>query len=181
MTKGKKVRTLYNREFSILLYNLKYAEMKKLIFFPLLLLSICVFSQTDYYQYDPITGTYNKIGYSTPSNVGPTYTPYINTNPTNAMVQVGILKQQQYENNLQNLQSLVNDLSYLINSITEYDSSFSVQAANNLDNYISRIKNLDFSDENIYQSILANLNSFKEYLEIHKDAIIKKYYKSQNP
>jgi|GEM_PF-3115047 hypothetical protein len=154
--------------------------MKKLLFLILIFLSSRAFSQTDYYQYDPNTGASTKVGYSRPSNEGVTFSPYVETNPVNAMVAVGMYKQQQYNNNSRNIRSVINDISGLLSSINKYDPDFVTQATNNINDYISQINKLDWTDENNYQSIMNNLASYKTYVENSEQTIMDNYYKNKH-
>lgn len=147
----------------------------------LLLINICVFAQTDYYQYDPNTGASTKVGSSRPSNSSSVqFSPYVETNPVNAMIAVGMYKQQQYDNNLRNINSIINDISGLLTSIRKYDPNFADQTGDQINDFISKTKNLDITRADNYTYIMSNLSSYKTYVENSEQTIMDNYYRNKH-
>jgi len=147
----------------------------------MLLFSTNAFSQTDYYQYDPNTRASTKVGFSRPSNNSSVeFSPYVETNPVNAMVAVGMYKQQLYNNNLSNKNALIDDISGLLTSIKKYDPDFVTQMEDQINNYLHKTNNLDLTDENIYRLIIGTLSNYKTYLENSEQTIMDNYYKNKN-
>ncbi len=153
--------------------------MKLLFCITLVVCGSMSYGQTNYYRYDSRTGTSEKIGYSEPSNSQPTFAPYQSKIDLNTYARVGMELQRRYDANVQQIQTLVNNIQSSLSEIAEYDYSFYSGTNDNLDKYLKSISRYDFGKNDVFNRVYNTLNGFYNELQSNKRIIIDNYYKSK--
>jgi hypothetical protein len=147
--------------------------MKYYLLTLLILIAETSAAQTDYYRYNS-AGVPEKVGYTEPAQ-RQTFPPYRGVD-VGLYAGVGLYKQQQYDNNVRNLKTLIESIHNVLIEIGKYDQEFVDGTITNLNKYIENISGSDYSNRQVYEGIYNTLYKFKKEIEVSKETIIENYY-----
>ena len=99
------------------------------------------------------------------TDIAPQFTPYIDQLPTDAMVQVGMYKQQQYNQGVQKIQNYIDNIAGM--DITDKHKPYLQSKLNELGNNLKGVAAGDFSNQQLVNSVGGMASS------IVKDPIVQ--------
>lgn len=118
-------------------------------------------TSTTYYRYG-YGGRKEKIGYSETKPIQSPFSEYTPSIDANLYREVLIKKQNVYEKNVADIQSLISTVQEMINILHDFDTNKANEMSNKLQLYINALNNnkLDYSDYNTVFQIKQKLISF---------------------
>ncbi len=157
--------------------------MKHIIMLVILFSGIIVKSQTNYYRYDSQTGASEKIGYSEPATASQhQYSEYVPQYDLGLYAYGLAKKNAEFENHVKDIQNEINMASQAIYYLTKIDANAGNKLYSSMENYINKLRStaLDYSDYNIYQSVMMTFVNYKQLADsLYNDRIHQTNYSSQ--